>query len=85
MRKKAASTALPASMLRIHDGNSPRAEMLQPRAAKKIASAIRRTRRKTSESRKYFNLHLLRTDVVSDVLGGDGQLVGAGDGFLGNR
>ena len=36
------------------------------------------------ESRKYFNLHLLRTNVVSDVLGSDGQFVGAGDGMVGN-
>ena len=33
----------------------------------------------TYDSRKYFNLHLLRSDVVGDILGCDGQLVHAGD------
>ena len=36
------------------------------------------------ESRKYFNLHLLRTNVVRDVFGRDRQLVGAGNRLFGN-
>jgi hypothetical protein len=45
-------------------------------AAKKMARAIGHARtRQAGESRKYFNLHLLRTNVVSNILGGDGQLV----------
>ena len=33
--------------------------------------------------RKHFNLHLLRSNVVRDIFGGDGQLVRAGDGCSG--
>src|SRR4029077_7761135 len=83
MRKNTASSALLASMLRIHRGNSPSAEIVPPTAAKNITSATRRTRR-DDDSRKYFNLHLLRTNIVSNILGGDGQLVSAGNGLVRN-
>ena len=85
MRKKTASRALEASMLRIQEGSSPSAEMAQPRAITmtNTTSASRRVRLR-HELRKYFNLHLLRTDIVGDVLGGDGQLVRAGDRLLRN-
>src|SRR4029077_4779118 len=77
VRKKTASCALLASMLRINDGSSPRAEIVQPIARTNAVSANQRWR---DELRKHFNLHLLGSDVVGDVLGGDCQLVGAGDG-----
>src|SRR3974390_829242 len=82
IRKKTASRAVLASTLRIQDGNSA-AEMAAPMAATNTASASHRKRRER-ESRKYFNLHLLRTNVVSNIFSGHGQLVGARDRLVGN-
>ena len=75
MRKKAASIPLADSMLRIHDGSSPMAPS-EPAMASANAPSIQRRMRMldkvwAAESRKYFKLHLLRTDVVGDVFAGD--------------
>src|SRR5271157_132849 len=87
MRKKTACSVLPASMLRIHEGNSATAENVNPPAMTNASTAsffcfdsfLR------FKSRKHFNLHLLRCDVVRDILGGDRQFVGAGNGLSGNE
>src|SRR5271166_1848994 len=84
MRKKAASIALAASLLRIHEGSSPSAETPQPRAITKTASASARIRLR-GRLREHFNLHLPGSNVVGDILGGDSQLVSAGDGLPGNN
>src|ERR1017187_1818055 len=85
MRKNAASRALEASMLRIQKGSSPSAEMAQPRAITmtSTSNASRRVRLR-NKLRKYFNLHLPGSNVVSDVFGGDGQLVSAGNHLFWN-
>src|ERR1019366_6325218 len=83
MRKSAASRALEASMLRIQEGNSPSAEIAHPRERTNTASANARVRLR-NKLRKYVNLHLPRSNIVGDVLGGDGQLVSAGDHLFWN-
>src|ERR1035437_9370069 len=85
MRKNAAYRALEAAMLRIQEGNSPSAEMAQPRAITmtSTSNASRRVRLR-NKSRKYFNLHLPRPNIVGDVFGGDGQLVSTGDHLFWN-
>src|SRR5260370_42590411 len=84
MRKNAASRALADSTLRIHDGNSPSAENVPPSASTKAPNATQRAR-VCVELRKYFNLHLLHSNVVSDIFGGDRQLVVAGNRLLWNE
>src|ERR1035441_7030691 len=91
MRKKASCSALPASMFRIHKGNSPTAEIAHPTATANVSTASRRVRLRGKslrgkslhdESRKHFNLHLLRSNVVRNILGRNGQLVRAGNRLL---
>ena len=62
---------------------SPRAEMAQPHATTNTAAASPRVQgfELGCELRKHFNLHLLRSDVVGDILGGDRQLVRAWNCF----
>src|SRR5260370_1967744 len=83
MRKNAPSSAVLASMLGIDEGSSPNAATAPKIAAKKVARTARRMRR-DDDSRKYFNGHLLRSNVVGNILGGYGQFVSAGNGLLGN-
>src|SRR5512135_1307802 len=73
IRKNAASIALADSMFRIHDGSSPMAAS-EPAMASANAPSIQRCMLDevlAAESRKYFKLHLLRTNVVGDVFAGD--------------
>src|SRR5207245_9048292 len=81
MRKNTASRALADSTLRIHDGNSPSAERVPPSASTKAPGVSQRAR-VCAELGKYFNLHLLRSNVVGNVLGSDCQLVVAGNRLL---
>src|ERR1700728_128916 len=85
MRESSPSSTLLASMLRVHEGSWPLAATAPKIAAKvkKVARAARRMRG-DDESRKYFNAHLLRSNVVGNILGGYGQFVSAGNGLLGN-
>src|SRR5215469_3013985 len=82
MRKSATSKALPASMFRIHEGNSPNAETLNSNA---IVNKQTNSRGARVELGKHFNLHLLRSDVVSDVLSRHRQLVRARNGLAGDK
>src|SRR5579872_794196 len=84
MRKKTASRVDFPSTFRTHEGSSANAVTAAQIPASKPATTKARCRCLNC-SRKYFNLHLLRTDVVRDVLGRNGQLVSAGDAFLRNR
>src|SRR5215472_153816 len=84
MRKKTASRADFPSTFRIHEGSSANALTAAQIPASKAAATKARCRRLNC-SRKYFNPHLLCTDVVCDVLSRNGQLVSAGDAFLWNR
>src|SRR5277367_4512891 len=81
IRKKTDCSALVASMLRIHAGSSPKAAIVEPRATTNTTSARRLPR---EELGKYFNLHLLGSDIVGDVLRRNGQCVAAGDCFSGD-
>src|ERR1700687_4994515 len=76
IRKNPASMALADSMFRIHEGSSPIAAS-EPAMVSANAPSIQRRMRMldkglAAESREYFKLHLLRTDVVGDGLAGDG-------------
>src|ERR1700677_2673276 len=89
MRKKAASSTLDPSMLRTHEGSSPRAAMAEPAASTNTAIASRRMRRLDTllrdELRKDFNLHLPGADVVGNIFGGDRQFVRTRNGLFGNE
>ena len=77
-RNSAASIAVPASTFRIHAGSAPRAETTHPASVTNTAIPQTRSQRLRDRSRKHFNLHLLRPDVVGNVFRGHGQFVGSG-------
>ena len=85
-RNIADSMAEPASMFRNHDGSAPQADTAHPARATNTAIPHRRSNgfadelrnQNRNELRKDFNLHLLRPDVVGNVLRGYRQFVGSG-------
>src|SRR5208283_1120676 len=85
MRKNARSIAVPASTLRIQDGNAPLAVTTNPAASSTRIAPPKHTLSLGEKSRNDLNVHPLRSHVVRNIFRGDCEPVGSRNHLLRNE